>query len=165
MKKLFLPLIMILFILTAGFQASSIQTEIRSAPDFALKDLQGNLVDLASYKGKVLFLNFWATWCPPCRAEIPGFIEAYKTYKDKGLEILGISFDRKSPENLLAIVNNIHINYPVALATPKIVEDYEPGDAIPATIIIDRAGKIRQRHIGLLSKEMLIKFFKEFGES
>ena len=139
-------------------------TEPVPAPEFSLKDLQGNALSLASYKGKVLILNFWATWCPPCRREIPGFIEAYRELKDKGLEILGVSVDDMPEATLGQWVRDAGMNYPVALATAKIVADYEPGDYIPATIVIDREGRIRYRQSQLMDKETLVRLFKEYAK-
>jgi len=140
------------------------ETEPVPAPEFSLRDLQGNTLTLASYKGKVLILNFWATWCPPCRREIPGFIEAYRELKDKGLEILGVSVDDMSEAALGQWVRDAGMNYPVALATAKIVADYEPGDYIPATIVIDREGRIRYRQSQLMDKETLVRLFKEYAK-
>jgi len=140
------------------------ETEPVPAPEFSLKDLQGNALSLASYKGKVLILNFWATWCPPCRREIPGFIEAYRELKDKGLEILGVSVDDMPEATLGQWVRDAGMNYPVALATAKIVADYEPGDYIPATIVIDREGRIRYRQSQLMDKETLVRLFKEYAK-
>lgn len=135
-----------------------------TAPDFALEDLEGNSVSLSSYKGKVLILNFWATWCPPCREEIPDFIKAYEEYKSEGLEILGVSVDRITQKKLGDWVAKARINYPIVIATPKMVMDYEPGDYIPATIVIDREGLIRYRHVGLMDKETLIRLFKTYSD-
>jgi len=134
------------------------------APQFQLKDLQGKTVSLADYKGKVLFLNFWATWCPPCRAEIPDFIEAFGQYNKKGLEILGVSVDRMTEEKLLDFVNGMKINYPVALADSRIVDDFRPGQYIPATIIIDKKGIIRHRQVGAIDKGTLVKYFEELSK-
>ncbi len=134
------------------------------APEFSLKDLQGNALSLASYKGKVLILNFWATWCPPCRREIPDFIEAYKEFKDKGLEILGVSVDELSADALREWTQKAGMNYPVAMATPEIIADYRPGEYIPATIVVDRRGSIRYRQSSLMDKETLLRLFEEFSK-
>jgi peroxiredoxin len=135
----------------------------QQAPDFTVTDLQGQRHSLSDYAGKVLFLNFWATWCPPCRAEIPEFVETYKANKEKGLEILGISVDVKGRDVVAAFVEKYKINYPVVLekksVTEKLVEDYEPGQFIPTTIIIDKQGRVRHKHVGLLDKKALLEYF------
>jgi peroxiredoxin len=133
-----------------------------AAPDFTIQDLEGQTRTLASYKGKVLVVNFWATWCPPCRREIPDFIAAYKELKDEGLEILGLSVDESTGPALLEWVKKQGINYPIALATPEIVRAYEPGDFIPATIIIDRKGQIRFRQSEAMDKDTLVGLFNEY---
>ncbi len=134
------------------------------APDFKVTALDGKTISLVDFEGKVLLLNFWATWCPPCREEIPEFIEAYSELKDKGLEILGISVDRMNPQQLKAWVDDVKINYPVALANRDIVVDYEPGEYIPASIIVDTEGRIRYRHVGLMDKETLARLFGEYSK-
>jgi cytochrome c biogenesis protein CcmG/thiol:disulfide interchange protein DsbE len=163
MKKTLTVLIGISFLLAAGTLVLRAQSENVPAPDFVLKDLQGKDLKLADYKGKVLVLNFWATWCPPCRAEIPDFVEAYAANKDKGLEILGLSVDRMTADRLLPFVSKAKINYPVALADTKIVQDYGPGDYIPATIIIDKKGILRHRHVGQMDKNTLVQLFNQYN--
>lgn len=143
-----------------GNPAESLQ-----APEFALKDLNGNTITLSSLKGKVVFLNLWATWCPPCVREIPDFIEIYTEYKDKGLEIIGISVDNEGKAKVLKFVEEKKINYPVVMYTTQFIRDYMPGNAIPVTFIIDSKGKIRYKKIGLTNKAFLEswlqKLFKE----
>ncbi|TRZ88314.1 TlpA family protein disulfide reductase [bacterium] len=163
MKKTLSLWIGIFFLMAAGAAVLRAQSENVPAPDFVLKDLQGKDLKLADYKGKVLVLNFWATWCPPCRAEIPDFVEAYAANKDKGLEILGVSVDRMTADRLLPFVSKAKINYPVVLADAKIVQDYEPGDYIPTTIIIDKKGIVRRRHIGQMDKETLVQLFNQYN--
>ncbi len=161
MKKITTAALALAILLALGFPALAVEGENVPAPDFAIKDLQGKALSLADYKGKVLVLNFWATWCGPCRAEIPDFIEAYKENKARGLEILGISVDRMTADRLLTFVDKAGINYPIALADRKIQEDYEPGDYIPATIVVDGKGVIRYRYVGQLEKAALVKLFNE----
>jgi peroxiredoxin len=132
------------------------------APDFSIKDLQGNVLNLAAYKGKVLVINFWATWCPPCRREIPDFIAAYKDLKDEGLEILGVSVDQITAPALVDWTRKMGMNYRVALATPEMITAYEPGDYIPATIIVDRKGMIRFRQSELMTKDTLSRLFRQY---
>jgi cytochrome c biogenesis protein CcmG/thiol:disulfide interchange protein DsbE len=163
MKKTLSLWIGIFFLIVAGAAVLRAQSENVPAPDFVLKDLQGKDLKLADYKGKVLVLNFWATWCPPCRAEIPDFVEAYAANKDKGLEILGVSVDRMTADRLLPFVSKAKINYPVVLADAKIVQDYEPGDYIPTTIIIDKKGIVRRRHVGQMDKETLVQLFNQYN--
>ncbi len=150
---------------TSFVPATSAQDDYASAPNFKLTDLNGQKISLADYKGKVLILNFWATWCPPCRAEIPDFVEAYAEQKANGLEILGISLDTKGKETVVSFVDKYKINYPVVLesrqATEKIINDYEPGQYIPATIIIDKLGRIRHKEVGVIDKETLLKHFQK----
>jgi peroxiredoxin len=125
------------------------------APGFSLKDLGGKPVTLDSYRGKVVILNFWATWCPPCRAEIPDFVDVYNANKVKGLEIIGVSVDTIPAAQVLTFVQKYKITYPVAMFSKKIVGDYGPIDAIPTTFIIDKTGRVRHTQVGILEKETL----------
>lgn len=159
-----LPLIIVLFVCAKAEKASILDSNSSQAPDFTVKDLKGREISLSNYSGKVVFLNFWATWCGPCKAEIPDFIEAYKQNKDKGMEIIGISVDRISPKSVLKFAEKYKINYPVVMSTDEIQKDYEPGPYIPTTIIIDQEGKIRHRHIGYMSKEALKDYFLKLTE-
>ena len=148
-------------------QRAHSQGNYPQAPDFRLTDINGKTISLSDYKGKVLFLNFWATWCPPCRAEIPDFVEAYGQEKAKGLEILGISLDSKGKDAIVAFVEKYKINYPIVLetrqATEQITSDYQPGQFIPTTIVIDKRGRIRDKHVGQMDKTMLIRYFNQLA--
>jgi cytochrome c biogenesis protein CcmG/thiol:disulfide interchange protein DsbE len=164
MKKLIAAMaaFTIVLVLAAACAQPKQDTQAVPAPDFSIKDLEGNTLTLASYKGKVLVINFWATWCPPCRREIPDFIAAYKELKAEGLEILGLSVDETTAPALLDWARKQGMNYPIALATPEIVAAYEPGDFIPATIIVDRKGQIRFRQSEMMDKDTLVGLFKQY---
>jgi len=137
--------------------------EGKAAPDFLLKDLGGKDITLDDYKGKVVFLNFWATWCPPCRQEIPGFVEAYEKYKDDGLVILGVAVsDREN--SVKSYVEKSKMTYPVAMGDSKIIKDYDPGNAIPSTIIIDRDGNIFHKHVGFMDQSQVEKIFMDLSK-
>lgn len=130
------------------------------APDFKITSLDGQELSLTSLKGKIILVNFWATWCPPCRAEIPDFIEAYSELKERGLEILGFSVDEMKEDKLKSFVTRARINYPVALVGGDIVSAFKPGQAIPTSIFIDRKGNLRYKHVGRLTKKDLIRIFE-----
>ncbi len=139
------------------------QTADAQAPDFTVVDLNGQTITSAQYKGKVLFLNFWATWCPPCRAEIPDFVDVTTTHKAKGLEILGISLDTKDKSVVQAFVEQYKINYPVVLETKvqtgKLLDDFQPGQFIPTTFVIDKKGRIRDKVVRAMDKEEILRIF------
>jgi peroxiredoxin len=160
MKKMLGLLGIFILVTTACADTGSPQAQT-AAPDFKLQDLQGNILSLGDFKGKVVLLNFWATWCPPCRAEIPDFVEAYNQYKSKGMVIIGLSVDQMSAEDLISFVAAHQMSYPIAFATRDVVEDYKPGNYIPATIFIDKQGQIRHKKVGAVSKDELQKIFDQ----
>jgi len=120
--------------------------------DFTLTDLNGRTVSSADLRGKVVFVNFWATWCPPCRAESPDLIKLQDKYRDK-LVVLGISEDEIPPEEVKAFVSEQKMNYLVAMTTPALSKIFRGVSALPTTFMIDRDGKLQQRHVGMLNPE------------
>jgi cytochrome c biogenesis protein CcmG/thiol:disulfide interchange protein DsbE len=138
------------------FTACSAQPEKRQkAPNFSLQTQNGKVIELSKLKGKVVLVNFWATWCPPCRAEIPDFIEVYNTYKSKGFEIVGIALDEDGWSKVAPYIEEVKINYLVVLGSAKVVQQYGGIEAIPTTFIVDKNGYIAGTQVGLLSKETL----------
>jgi len=117
------------------------------APEFSLPALTGQTLTLSAYRGKVVLLDFWATWCDPCREEIPHFVEFQNKYQGKGLQIVGISMD-DGPEPVRAFYQSFHINYPVAMGNAKTGELYGGVLGLPITFLIGRDGRIVARHIG-----------------
>jgi peroxiredoxin len=125
--------------------------ERKPTPDFALKDATGATVKLSDYKGKVVLLNFWATWCGPCKVEIPGFNELYKKYKADGLEVLGVVLLDKF-ENAKPYAEKMNMAYPVLNGDEqqdKIDDAYGPLFGLPMSFIISREGRVCQKHLGL----------------
>ena len=125
----------------------------KMAPEFALKDGDGKSVKLSDYRGKVVLLDFWATWCGPCRIEIPWFTEMERRKKDKGFAVLGVSMDDDGWKVIKPFVADMKVNYRVLLGNDQIAKDYGGLDALPTTFLIDRNGRIAAVHVGLTSRQ------------
>lgn len=120
----------------------------KAAPAWQLSDVNGKPLKLADFKGKVVVLDFWATWCPPCRAEIPGLVALQKKYADQGLSVIGVSVDEGGPRVVKPFMERFAINYPVVMGNERVLADYGGISAIPTTFIIDREGKVVAAHQG-----------------
>jgi peroxiredoxin len=122
--------------------------------NFTLKDMNGADIRLAELKGKVVLLNFWATWCGPCRLEIPWFVEFQEKYKDRGFRVVGISVD-DPPEALPPFAKRFKINYPLIVGADRedVQKAYGPIFGVPITFLIDRNGRICIRHVGPVGRE------------
>jgi len=146
-----IPIYFALFLLFAGCQKEFEAGPL--APDFSLSDLSGQTVSLGQHRGSVVLLDFWATWCGPCRLTIPLLAKLHERYKDKGLVILGISVDDPQliqDKDLLHYKKMTQIEYPLLRFNQKVMKDYFSGEqvAIPTMFVIDRNGRIRDKLVG-----------------
>ena len=153
MKRIFgILTLLFVFLFACGFGQLA---KNQQAPNFSLTTKDGKTIELAKLKGKAVLVNFWATWCGPCRAEIPDFIEVYKMYKSKGLEIVGISLDEKGWYVVKPFVESNKMNYPVVLGTQEVVQAYGGIDGIPTTFFVNKNGKIVDQQVGMLTRKQL----------
>jgi cytochrome c biogenesis protein CcmG, thiol:disulfide interchange protein DsbE len=120
------------------------------APDFTVKSLEGEEISLSSLRGKTVFIDFWATWCGPCRESIPHLVNLYKTYHDKGFEIIGISVDKAEADLVRRFATSLDIPYPIAMVPPGLERKYGV-TALPTGFLIDKSGKTREKIVGFSS--------------
>jgi peroxiredoxin len=126
--------------------------------NFTFKDVNGRKASLSEFKGKVIILDFWATWCVPCKAEIPGFIDLQKKYGERGLQIIGLSVD-DPPATAKKYADEMKMNYPVLLAEGRedILQAYDPIPSIPVSVVIGRDGRICAKHVGIAPMDVFEK--------
>jgi peroxiredoxin len=146
MKTLILTTLFFLFPGLAIAQSSK-------APQLTLKDLKGREFRLSDYKGKVVLINFWATWCPPCRMEIPDLIKKQKMYSRQGLQIVGITYPPQKTSEVRSFVNRLRLNYLIALGTKATKSMFTSSEALPLTVVIDRDGLIRDVIEGIMYED------------
>ena len=155
MKRIII-LILVLFSISSFSIVPTNANEInmigKPAPAFTLLDLNGNKVSLSDYKGKVVIIDFWATWCPPCVREIPHFIALYKEYKDKGLSMVGISVDHQGINVVKTFNQKYKINYQILMADSQVTSTYGNIRGIPTTFVIDPSGNIQRMYVGYRDK-------------
>ncbi|MFZ0963321.1 MAG: TlpA disulfide reductase family protein [Terriglobia bacterium] len=151
-----LVLVVGLYYLNRYWIAPAVRAQTKSegihplAPAFSLTDISGKPLNLSDYQGKVVLLDFWATWCGPCRIEIPGFIELQKRYADQGFTMIGISMD-DSAEPVVGFYKELQMNYPVAVGNDRLGELYGGMPGLPTTFLIGRDGRIYAKHVGAYS--------------
>ena len=141
---------------TPASNSSDLNTDNKTAPNFKLTDVNGKEISLAQFKGKVVIIDFWATWCPPCRRGIPDLISIQKEFKNK-IAIIGISLDTDTKPQVVPFMKSMGINYHVVYGTNEVVAAYGNIEAIPTSFVIDQNGKIVAQHVGLTPKETYIE--------
>jgi peroxiredoxin len=137
----------------------------QAPPDFDLQDTTGNDVRLSDYRGKVVLINFWATWCDVCKTEVPWLIEFENKYRTEGLEVIGISLDDDGAKAVQPFVTQHQVNYPVLVGDISLLRTYTGALSLPATVVIDREGKVSAASVGVVNKDEcedeIVKLLKE----
>lgn len=151
MKKIILSLILILIFVTNYGWGRSCQ----KAPSFSLYDLSGKKVSLEDFNGKVVLLNFFATYCPPCRIEIPGFSHLFKKYKKQGFIVIGISLDEEPTKVLPYFVKYANVDYPILIGNDEVIAAYNQVFILPTSFLIDQKGCLIKKFVGLLEEKKL----------
>ncbi len=151
--KRFVVLSIVAIALLAGCTDRVTQSDTQ-ASDFSLQDMNGKAVRLSDYKGKVVLLEFWAAWCPPCRASVPGLEKLHKAYKDKGLVLLAVSMDEGGWDEVRSFIAESGITYTVLKGTEDVAIKYQVR-SIPLMLILNKEGKIAKRYLGMGSDEEL----------
>jgi peroxiredoxin len=123
------------------------------APQFELKDVNGRTVRLGDYQGKVVLINFWATWCPPCRAEMPDLVRLQREHAKEGLQIIGITYPPEQKDRVRRFARSLKVNYPIILGTRELKARFSSDETLPLTVVIDRDGKVSEIISGILLRE------------
>ena len=155
--------------LMIAFSAASVLAQETRAPRFTLKDVNGRTVRLSDYQGKVVLINFWATWCPPCRAEMPDLVRLQRDHAEQGLQILGITYPPETKARVRRFARSLKVNYPIILGTREIKDRFSSEETLPLTVVINRDGKVTDIISGILLrkefdekiKPLLMKTWKE----
>ena len=132
---------------------SAVPGQMQKAPPLALKDLRGRTHRLDDYKGKVVLLNFWATWCPPCRAEVPDLVKWQREYGKQGLQVIGVTYPPTNLADVRRFLRRHKISYPVLLGARETKTLFMQGETLPVTVVIDREGNVREHIEGILLPE------------
>jgi thiol-disulfide isomerase/thioredoxin len=143
--------------------AMEISNSSNKAPDFSLVGPENKKVSLSDYKGKVVIVDFWATWCPPCRKGIPDLIDLQSEFGSK-IAVIGISVDTDTKNQVASFAKNNNMNYTVLFATPEVVQSYGNIESIPTSFIIDKNGNIVNQYVGLTPKETYVSEIKKLLE-
>lgn len=139
--------------LMIAFLPASVLGQEAKAPQFALKDVNGRTVRLSDYRGKVVLINFWATWCPPCRVEMPDLVRLQREHGKEGLQIIGITYPPERKARVRRFARSVKVNYPIILGTHELKARFSSEEILPLTIVIDRNGKVSDIIGGILLRE------------
>jgi peroxiredoxin len=144
------------------FSSNSFNSEsnLKKAPDFKLQTIDGKTIQLSDFRNKIVIVDFWATWCPPCRRGIPDLIALQNEYK-KDLVVIGISVDRETRDGVAEFARKQGINYSICYFTDKVVDDFGGIEGIPTSFVIDRKGNIVDSHVGLVDKDTYEQVIKK----
>lgn len=136
-----------------AFSAATVWGQQARAPQFVLKDINGRTVRLRDYKGKVVLINFWATWCPPCRAEMPDLVRIQREHAKEGLQIIGITYPPEKLDRVRRFAGSLKVNYPIILGTRQLKARFSSEETLPLTVVIDRDGNVSEIISGILLPE------------
>lgn len=136
----------------SGSPSASVNFKGSMAPDFELKTLEGKTVHLSDFRGKAVLLNFWATWCEPCKIEMPWFVELQKQYGPQGFQVLGVAMDDASEQDIAKFAKDMGVNYPILIGKEQVGDAYGGIPFLPFTFFIDRSGKVTDKIPGLKSR-------------
>ena len=136
-------------------------TQATLAPDFTLESLDGKSMRLSDLRGKAVLLNFWATWCTPCKIEMPWFVEMQRQYGAQGLQIVGVAMDDASKEDIAKFAKDMGVNYPILIGKEAVGDEYGGVPALPETFFIGRDGKIVDKILGLRGKGDIVEDIKK----
>jgi thiol-disulfide isomerase/thioredoxin len=140
-------------ITTASCSTKIIWRQEAIAPQFALRDVNGRTVRLSDYKGKVVLINFWATWCPPCRAEMPELVRLQREHGKEGLQIIGVTYPPEQKARVQRFARSLKVNYPIILGTREFKARFSSEETLPLTVVINRDGKVSDIISGILLRE------------
>ncbi|MEN8258673.1 MAG: TlpA disulfide reductase family protein [Thermodesulfobacteriota bacterium] len=163
-SKLLVRIALFFLLIQVGFacQAVGVLAE-KNMPTFSLPGIGDSPVTVKSedFQDKILLVNFWATWCPPCRREIPSLVRLQEENSDKGFTVIGISMDRSAKEKVSRFVKKIGVNYPIALGTKEVAKEFGALGAIPSSFLVDTNGKIVKKYPGYTTYEKMAKDVKD----
>lgn len=135
------------------FAGASVVGQQKEPPVLVLKDINGRTVRLSDYRGKVLLINFWATWCPPCRAEMPDLVRLQREHAAQGLQIIGITYPPESKTRVRRFARSLKVNYPIVLGTRQFKARFSSDETLPLTVVVDRDGRVKEIISGILLPE------------